>query len=107
MGYQVWGLNRGQANPRKSRISRLVSDLSFVDGDLMDQRSLVSAVDAVQPDEVYNLGAISFVPMSWQQPELTTEINGLGVLRMLEAIRTVSGLDSLSGTVPAHSQIRF
>ncbi|MEV0040727.1 GDP-mannose 4,6-dehydratase, partial [Streptomyces sp. NPDC050804] len=69
-GYQVWGLIRGQANPRKSRVSRLVSELSFVDGDLMDQGSLVSAVDTVQPDEVYNLGAISFVPMSWQQAEL-------------------------------------
>jgi GDPmannose 4,6-dehydratase len=92
MGYEVWGLVRGQANPRKSRISRLVSDLSFVNGDLMDQASLVSAVDKVQPDEVYNLGAISFVPMSWQQAELVTEINGMGVLRMLEAIRMVSGL---------------
>ncbi|PWW63429.1 GDPmannose 4,6-dehydratase [Actinokineospora spheciospongiae] len=91
-GYQVWGLIRGQANPRKSRISRLASDLSFVDGDLMDQTSLVSALDLVQPDEVYNLGAISFVPMSWQQAELVTEINGAGVLRMLEAIRIVSGL---------------
>jgi len=91
-GYQVWGLIRGQANPRKSRISRLASDLSFVDGDLMDQTSLVSALDVVQPDEVYNLGAISFVPMSWQQAELVTEINGAGVLRMLEAIRIVSGL---------------
>jgi GDPmannose 4,6-dehydratase len=90
-GYQVWGLIRGQANPRKSRVSRLVSDLCFVDGDLMDQASLVSALDIVQPDEIYNLGAISFVPMSWQQAELVTEINGAGVLRMLEAIRMVSG----------------
>jgi GDPmannose 4,6-dehydratase len=58
----------------------------------MDQASLVAAVDKVQPDEVYNLGAISFVPMSWQQAELVTEVNGMGVLRMLEAIRMVSGL---------------
>ncbi|MCK2241756.1 MULTISPECIES: GDP-mannose 4,6-dehydratase [unclassified Crossiella] len=92
-GYQVWGLIRGQANPRKSRVSRLVKDLSFVDGDLLDQGSLISAVDLVQPDEVYNLGAISFVPLSWQQAELTTEVNGMGVLRMLEAIRLVCGLD--------------
>ncbi|MEW1658494.1 MULTISPECIES: GDP-mannose 4,6-dehydratase [unclassified Streptomyces] len=105
-GYQVWGLNRGQANPRKSRVSRLVSDLNFVDGDLMDQASLVSAVDTVQPDEVYNLGAISFVPMSWQQAELVTEVNGMGVLRMLEAIRMVSGL-STSRTVSPREQIRF
>lgn len=92
-GYQVWGLVRGQANPRKSRVSRLLSDVTFVDGDLLDQASLVSAVDLCQPDEVYNLGAISFVPMSWQQSELVTEVNALGVLRMLEAIRMVSGLD--------------
>ncbi|MEU7640693.1 GDP-mannose 4,6-dehydratase [Streptomyces sp. NPDC039016] len=104
-GYQVWGLIRGQANPRKSRVSRLVSDLSFVDGDLMDQASLVSAVDKVQPDEIYNLGAISFVPMSWQQAELVTEINGMGVLRMLEAIRMVSGLNGSRSSDGA--QIRF
>nr|BFE69871.1 GDP-mannose 4,6-dehydratase [Actinoplanes digitatis] len=103
-GYQVWGLIRGQANPRKMRISRLAAELSFVDGDLMDQSSLVSAVEQVQPDEVYNLGAISFVPMSWQQPELVTEINGMGVLRVLEAIRMVSGLNhSRNGG----TQIRF
>jgi GDPmannose 4,6-dehydratase len=96
-GYRVWGLIRGQANPRKLRISRLASDVTFVDGDLMDQASLVAAVDAVQPDEVYNLGAISFVPMSWQQSELVTEVNAMGVLRMLEAIRMVSGLDKSRG----------
>ncbi|AXB47618.1 GDP-mannose 4,6-dehydratase [Amycolatopsis albispora] len=105
-GYQVWGLIRGQANPRKSRVSRLVADLSFVDGDLMDQGSLVAAVDKVQPDEVYNLGAISFVPMSWQQAELVTEVNGMGVLRVLEAIRMVSGLNS-SQRVDVGKQIRF
>lgn len=105
-GYQVWGLIRGQANPRKTRVSRLASELEFVDGDLMDQASLVSAVDTVQPDEVYNLGAISFVPMSWQQAELVTEVNGTGVLRVLEAIRMVSGL-SMSRTASPNGQIRF
>jgi GDPmannose 4,6-dehydratase len=105
LGYQVWGLIRGQANPRKSRISRLVSDLSFVNGDLLDQGSLVAAVDKVQPDEVYNLAAISFVPMSWEQAELTTDVNGMGVLRTLEAIRMVCGLDkSRNGS---SGQIRF
>ncbi|HEX3781138.1 MAG TPA: GDP-mannose 4,6-dehydratase [Pseudonocardiaceae bacterium] len=106
LGYQVWGLIRGQSNPRKSRISSLISDLSFVDGDLMDQSSLIAAVDAVQPDEVYNLGAITFVPMSWQQAELTAETNGMGVLRMLEAIRMVSGLDKSRSSGP-WGQIRF
>jgi GDPmannose 4,6-dehydratase len=105
-GYQVWGLIRGQANPRKSRVSKLAADLNFVNGDLLDQASLVSAVDKIQPDEVYNLGAISFVPMSWEQAELVTEVNGMGVLRMLEAIRMVSGL-SISSRPPASGQIRF
>ncbi|MBM2619680.1 GDP-mannose 4,6-dehydratase [Actinoplanes sp. LDG1-06] len=104
-GYEVWGLVRGQANPRKSRISRLATALNFVNGDLMDQASLVSAVDKVQPDEVYNLGAISFVPMSWEQPELVTEVNGMGVLRMLEAIRMVSGLKTPHRD--SSGQIRF
>ncbi|WP_290059880.1 GDP-mannose 4,6-dehydratase [Amycolatopsis solani] len=93
LGYQVWGLVRGQANPRKLRISRLATELNFVNGDLLDQASLVAAVDLVQPDEVYNLGAISFVPMSWQQAELTSDVNGMGALRVLEAIRMVCGLD--------------
>nr|AYW76471.1 MjmSI [Streptomyces sp.] len=106
-GYRVWGLIRGQANPRKLRISRLASDVTFVDGDLMDQASLVAAVDAVQPDEVYNLGAISFVPMSWQQSELVTEVNAMGVLRMLEAIRMVSGLDKSRGGGRGSGGIRF
>ena len=105
LGYQVWGLVRGQANPRKSRVSRLAAELNFVHGDLLDQASLVAAVDLVQPDEVYNLGAISFVPMSWQQAELTTDVNGMGVLRVLEAIKMVCGLDK-SRAAPG-GQIRF
>ncbi|MFF4607342.1 GDP-mannose 4,6-dehydratase [Streptomyces sp. NPDC001339] len=104
-GYHVWGLVRGQANPRKSRISSLASEVRFVEGDLLDQGSLVSAVNTVQPDEVYNLAAISFVPMSWQQAELVTEVNGMGVLRMLEALRMVSGIDK--SRTPDRGQIRF
>jgi GDPmannose 4,6-dehydratase len=106
LGYQVWGLIRGQANPRKSRISDLAAEVSFVYGDLLDQSSLIAAVDLVQPDEVYNLGAITFVPMSWQQAELTGETNGMGVLRMLEAVRMVSGLDK-SASSRRSGQIRF
>jgi GDPmannose 4,6-dehydratase len=104
LGYQVYGLIRGQANPRKGRLSRLIKDLSFVGGDMMDEGSLVAAVDTVQPDEVYNLAAISFVPLSWPQAELVTEINGAGVLRILEAIRIVSGLNT---SRTASGQIRF
>jgi GDPmannose 4,6-dehydratase len=105
LGYDVWGLIRGQANPRKLWISRLVSDLCFLDGDMLDEGSLVAAIDKVQPDEVYNLAGISFVPMSWEQPELVTEVNGLGVLRILEAIRLVCGLDKSRSA--ASGQIRF
>ncbi len=86
-GYEVSGLVRGQSNPRVARVRELLCDVRLVSGDLLDQGSLISAVERVQPDEVYNLGAISYVPMSWQQAELTAEVTGMGVLRMLEAIR--------------------
>jgi GDPmannose 4,6-dehydratase len=83
LGYEVWGLIRGQANPRVRQLRQQVGDVRLVRGDLLDQGSLISAVERVQPDEVYNLAAISYVPMSWQQAELTGEVTGLGVLRML------------------------
>ena len=67
-------------------------------GDLQDLSSLIAVIEQVQPDEVYNLGAISFVPLSFRQPELTVDITGTGVLRMLEAIRMVGG---------DHNPIRF
>jgi GDPmannose 4,6-dehydratase len=104
-GYEVWGLVRGQSNPRVPRVRRLLQDVRLVSGDLLDQGSLIAAVEQVQPDEVYNLGAISFVPMSWPQAELTAEVTGMGVLRMLEAIRVYSGI---SAARPApRGQIRF
>ncbi|MFD4322842.1 GDP-mannose 4,6-dehydratase, partial [Streptomyces sp. NPDC058548] len=106
LGYEVWGLVRGQANPHKDRISRLIPELRCIEGDLLDQGSLVAAVDLVQPDEVYNLGAISFVPLSWQQPGLVTDVNGNGVLRVLEAIRLVSGLGPSSAR-SGSGRIRF
>ncbi|ETK31924.1 GDP-mannose 4,6-dehydratase [Microbispora sp. ATCC PTA-5024] len=104
-GYEVWGLVRGQANPRVPRVRKLLQDVRLVRGDLLDQGSLISAVEKVQPDEVYNLGAISFVPMSWEQAELTAEVTGMGVLRMLEAIRVCSGITASRGS--AAGQIRF
>src|SRR5262245_30058170 len=88
-GYDVFGLIRGQNNPKAHLVTQEVPSLDLVDGDLRDLSSLIAALEQVQPDEVYNLGAISFVPLSWKQPELTAEINGLGVLRMLEAVRIV------------------
>ncbi len=90
-GYQVFGLVRGQNNPKGQMVIDETPSLELVDGDLRDLSSLIAAVEQVQPDEVYNLGAISFVPLSWKQAELTSEITGLGVLRMLEAVRIVGG----------------
>jgi GDPmannose 4,6-dehydratase len=104
-GYEVWGLVRGQANPRVRRVREILGDVRLVRGDLLDQGSLISAVERVQPDEVYNLAAISYVPMSWQQAELTGEVTGLGVLRVLEAIRVCSGISASRS--PGHGQIRF
>ena len=104
-GYEVWGLVRGQSNPRVRRVRQLLGDVRLVRGDLLDQGSLISAVERVQPDEVYNLAAISYVPMSWQQAELTGEVTGLGVLRVLEAIRVCSGIST--SRTPGSGQIRF
>src|ERR1700735_3527270 len=104
-GYEVWGLVRGQANPRVRRVREILGDVRLVRGGLLDQGSLISAVERVQPDEVYNLAAISYVPMSWQQAELTGEVTGLGVLRVLEAIRVCSGISASRS--PGRGQIRF
>jgi len=90
-GYQVFGLLKGQANPRAQMIATELPEVELVEGDLTDLPSLVRAIETAQPDEVYNLAAISFVAMSFQQAELTANITGLGVLRMLEAIRIVGG----------------
>jgi GDPmannose 4,6-dehydratase len=87
------------------QLRQLVPDVRPVRGDLLDQGSLINAVERVQPDEVYNLAAISYVPMSWQQAELTGEVTGLGVLRMLEAIRVFSGISASRS--PGGGQIRF
>jgi GDPmannose 4,6-dehydratase len=90
-GYDVFGMVRGQNNPKAQMIQDECPELELVEGDLQDLSSLIAVVEQVQPDEVYNLGAISFVALSFRQPELTADITGLGVLRMLEAIRVVGG----------------
>ncbi len=90
-GYQVFGMLKGQNNPRALQIRDEFPYVELVPGDLADLPSLVSALEFAQPDEVYNLGAISFVAMSFGQAELTSNITGLGVLRMLEAVRMVGG----------------
>jgi GDPmannose 4,6-dehydratase len=86
-GYEVFGLVRGQNNPKVSVVEEVVPSVQLVEGDLRDLPSLIGALEVSQPDEVYNLGAISFVGLSWKQAELTGEITGMGVLRVLEAIR--------------------
>ncbi|MCX6536969.1 MAG: GDP-mannose 4,6-dehydratase [Actinobacteria bacterium] len=90
-GYEVFGLVKGQNNPKAESIRDEFPFVQLVPGDLADFSSLVSALELSQPGEVYNLGAISFVAMSFNQAELTGNITGLGVLRMLEAIRLVGG----------------
>jgi len=93
-GYQVFGLIRGQNNPKAAVVVEENPALELVDGDLRDLSSLIAVTEQVQPDEVYNLGAISFVQLSFKQAELTAEITGLGVLRMLEAVRIVGGTEN-------------
>jgi len=93
-GYQVFGLVHGQNNPKVATVQAENPALEIVEGDLRDLSSLIAVVEQVQPDEVYNLGAISFVQLSFKQAELTAEITGLGVLRMLEAVRIVGGSEN-------------
>ena len=90
-GYQVHGMIRGQNNPKARIVQDEIPEIELIDGDLTDLSSLIAAVEQVQPDEVYNLGAISFVKLSFSQPELTADVSGSGVLRLLEAIRIVGG----------------
>ena len=90
-GYKVYGMMKGQHNPRSELLRDEFPEVEVVPGDLTDLTSLVTALEYVQPDEFYNLGAISFVAMSFNQAELTANVTGLGVLRALEAVRMVGG----------------
>jgi GDPmannose 4,6-dehydratase len=90
-GYDVYGMIKGQSNPRAEKLQEEMPFIELISGDLADLPSLVAALQIAQPDEVYNLGAISFVALSFSQAELTANTTGLGVLRMLEAIRMVGG----------------
>ncbi len=89
-GYKVYGLVRQTSVRNLERITHLVDRIEIVNGDLLDQNSLINAVADSKPDEVYNLAAQSFVPASFSQPVLTGEFTALGVTRMLEAIRVVN-----------------
>ena len=88
-GYDVHGMVRRASTEKFDRIEHLRGRLTLHQGDLLDQRSLVDTLRAAQPDEVYNLAAMSFVAVSWIQPTLTAEFTGVGVTRMLEAMREV------------------
>jgi GDPmannose 4,6-dehydratase len=90
-GYEVFGMVKGQNNPRADLIREEFPYVQLVSGDLADLPSLVGAIEQAQPDEVYNLGAVTYVAFSFSQAELTANTTGLGVLRMLEAIRMVGG----------------
>lgn len=92
-GYEVYGLVRGQNNPKLDIVREALPDATLLFGDLTDLSSLLRALEASQPDEVYNLGAISFVAYSWENAALTTDVTGKGALNILEAIRIWSGDD--------------
>jgi GDPmannose 4,6-dehydratase len=86
-GYEVHGMVRRASTEKFERIEHLRDRITLHQGDLLDQRSLVDTLRAARPDEVYNLAAMSFVAVSWIQPTLTAEFTGVGVTRMLEALR--------------------
>jgi len=86
-GYDVHGMVRRSSTERFDRIEHLRDRLTLHQGDLLDQRSLVDTLRASRPDEIYNLAAMSFVAVSWVQPTLTAEFSGVGVTRILEAVR--------------------
>ena len=94
-GYEVAGLINGQRNSREEGFSQLFPDVKLIQGDLTDFSSLLQLIHEVQPHEIYNLGAISFVGLSFKQPELTANVTGLGVLRLLEAVRKVGAEKSI------------
>jgi GDPmannose 4,6-dehydratase len=87
--YAVYGLLNGQRNSRIIEFVEKFPQVKLIQGDLTDFSSLIRAIDVSSPNELYNLGAISFVGLSFQQPELTADVTGLGPLRLLEAIRTL------------------
>jgi GDPmannose 4,6-dehydratase len=90
-GYEVFGLVRGQNNPKIDFMRENLPEVKILTGDLLDFSSLIRALEASKPDEVYNLGAISFVAYSWENAFLTSDVTGKGVLNMLEATRLYEG----------------
>src|SRR4249920_2144724 len=89
-GYEVYGLTRRLSASNYWRIEYLLDRITLLPGDLLDQLSLIRVLERVQPDELYNLAAMSFVPASWDQPMLTGAFNSQGVTRVLEAVSVVN-----------------
>lgn len=89
-GYQVFGLERRSSSKNRNNVKHIEGQINFISGDLLDQNSLIRALQESEPDEVYNLASQSFVHESWRQPIYTGDVTGLGVTRMLEAIKTVN-----------------
>jgi len=89
--YEVFGLIRGQNNPKKDLVNKIIPGIKLIDGDLTDSSSLLRALEISNAEEIYNLGAISFVAYSWNQIQLTSQVTALGVVNILEAIRIWSG----------------
>jgi GDPmannose 4,6-dehydratase len=117
-GYRVVGMTRRTSTVSDERIAHLTERVEIVQGDLLDQNSLVEAIRQAQPSEVYNLAAQSFVPTSWNQPVLTGEFTALGVIRLLEAVRQVdptirvyqassSEMFGMATEIPQHELTRF
>ena len=88
-GYSVYGIVRGQHNPKRQRLEQEQPFVNIIEADILDQSSLVRAIETAEPDEVYSLGAISHVGYSFKNPQLTLDVTGKGVLNLLEAIRQV------------------
>jgi len=87
-GYIVYGMIRRLSSPNTRNIAHIMDQVDLVDGDMTDQSSLITALMESQPDEIYNLAAQSFVGTSFRQPVLTADVNGLGVVRLLDAVRS-------------------
>src|SRR5204863_4242646 len=87
--YEVWGMVRRSPNERFSNLEGIGDRLTLLQGDMLDQMTLLDALSQARPHELYNLAATSFVPASWRQPVMTAQFTAVGVTSMLEAIRIV------------------
>lgn len=92
-GYDIFGLIRGDSNPKLGIVEEVLPEVTLLQGDLVDVESLKSAFDMAQPDEIYNLAAVSSVAFSWKYPSLTTDVTAKGALNMLEATKHFAGDD--------------